>query len=180
MRPSTPTSARSRATRSRSRSISASPCSSARSGPFFMEGAGIFSLAGAGSGDNTLRTAVHTRRIIDPIFGAKVTGSAGRVTFGTLSAVDEARGETCRPTRRRPARIASSTSARAQYSLGPSNYVGALFTERPLRWHSQPCRRRRLQVAAQRDAAARSVCARLATRASQRRGRSDPAASAPR
>ena len=38
--------------------------------PFFMEGAGIFALAGSGNGDNSLRTAVHTRRIVDPIFGA--------------------------------------------------------------------------------------------------------------
>jgi hypothetical protein len=86
--------------------------------PFFMEGAGIFALAGAGSGDNTLRTAVHTRRIIDPLFGAKLTGSAGRVTFGTLSAVDEA-GDDNR----------MFNIGRAQFSLGPSNYVGALYTD---------------------------------------------------
>jgi hypothetical protein len=86
--------------------------------PFFMEGAGIFVLAGAGSGDNTLRTAVHTRRIIDPIFGAKLTGSSGRLTFGTLSAVDEAGDE------HRLFNI-----GRAQVSLGPSNYVGALYTD---------------------------------------------------
>ena len=86
--------------------------------PFFMEGAGIFSLAGAGNGDNTLRTAVHTRRIIDPIFGAKLTGSTGRVAFGTLSAVDQA-GEDDR----------IFNIGRMQYSLGPSNYVGALYTD---------------------------------------------------
>ena len=86
--------------------------------PFFMEGAGIFALAGAGNGDNTLRTAVHTRRIVDPIFGAKLTGSAGRVTFGTLSAVDEAGDDT---------RLFNI--ARAQYSLAPSTYVGALYTD---------------------------------------------------
>jgi hypothetical protein len=85
--------------------------------PFFMEGAGIFSLAGSGSGDNTLRTAVHTRRIVDPLFGAKLTGTTGRVTFGTLSAVDEAGDDN---------RIFNI--GRAQYSLGPSNYVGALVT----------------------------------------------------
>ena len=86
--------------------------------PFFMEGAGIFVLAGAGNGDNTLRTAVHTRRIIDPIFGAKLTGSAGRLTFGTLSAVDEA-GDDHR----------LFNVGRAQFSLGPSNYIGALYTD---------------------------------------------------
>jgi hypothetical protein len=86
--------------------------------PFFMEGAGIFALAGAGSGDNTLRTAVHTRRIIDPIFGAKLTGSAGRLTFGTLSAIDDADDDH---------RIFNI--GRAQYRLGPSNYIGALYTD---------------------------------------------------
>jgi hypothetical protein len=86
--------------------------------PFFMEGAGIFALAGAGGGDNTLRTAVHTRRIIDPIFGAKLTGSTGRLTFGTLSAVDEAAAD-----------HRLFNVGRAQFSLGPSNYVGALYTD---------------------------------------------------
>ena len=33
-----------------------------------------------------LRTAVHTRRIVDPIFGAKLTGNTGSVSFGTLTA----------------------------------------------------------------------------------------------
>ena len=43
--------------------------------PFFMEGAGIFMLAGTGNGDNSMQRAVHTRRIVDPIAGAKLTGS---------------------------------------------------------------------------------------------------------
>jgi hypothetical protein len=85
--------------------------------PFFMEGTGIFALAGAGN-DNSLRTAVHTRRIVDPSFGAKVTGSLGRVAFGGLSAVDDA-GEHDR----------FFNVGRMQYSFGPSNYVGALYTD---------------------------------------------------
>ena len=35
--------------------------------PFFMEGMGLFNIAGTG-GDGNMRTAVHTRRIIDSIF----------------------------------------------------------------------------------------------------------------
>jgi hypothetical protein len=85
--------------------------------PFFMEGTGIFRLAGAG-GEGTLRTAVHTRRIVDPSVGAKLTGSVGRVSFGALAARDEA-GD--------PDRMFNI--ARAQYSLGPSNYVGVLFSD---------------------------------------------------
>ena len=61
--------------------------------PFFMEGSGIFTLAGQGN-DNSLQRAVHTRRIVDPVFGAKVTGSTGRLTFGTLTALDQAPGRT--------------------------------------------------------------------------------------
>ena len=96
--------------------------------PFFMEGAGIFSLAGAG-GDNSLRTAVHTRRIVDPILGAKVTGSVGRVTFGTLTASDEAQGRALPDDDPNHGKQKLFNIGRAQYSLGPSNYVGALVTD---------------------------------------------------
>jgi hypothetical protein len=40
-----------------------------------MEGMGTFELAGSG-GDGNMRTAVHTRKIIDPLYGLKLTGSA--------------------------------------------------------------------------------------------------------
>ncbi len=56
--------------------------------PFFMEGLGLFNLAGTGC-DSTMRTAVHTRRIVDPSAGVKLTGTAGRYTFATLLAPDE-------------------------------------------------------------------------------------------
>src|SRR3989449_3466889 len=56
--------------------------------PFFMEGMGLFNVAGSG-GDSNLRTAVHTRRIIDPMWGSKVIGTVGKTTFGVLNALDE-------------------------------------------------------------------------------------------
>jgi hypothetical protein len=96
--------------------------------PFFMEGAGIFALAGAG-GDNTLRTAVHTRRVVDPIFGAKLTGSLGRVTFGTLSAIDQGAGGEVAVDSPDRDRDRIFNIARAQISLGPSNYAGVLYTD---------------------------------------------------
>jgi len=97
--------------------------------PFFMEGMGTFELAGAG-GDAVMRTAVHTRRIVDPRWGGKATGSAGRLTFATLSAGDEAPG-------RDPDAAGTFyfgqqklfNLARAVYSLGPSSYAGVLFTD---------------------------------------------------
>jgi hypothetical protein len=97
--------------------------------PFFMEGLGSFELAGVG-GDAVMRTAVHTRRIVDPFWGLKTTGTTGRVTFGLLGAGDEAPGR----------RIGSEPNpfldqrkdfyiARGQYSLGRSNYLGAIVTD---------------------------------------------------
>ena len=39
-----------------------------------------------------MRTAVHTRRIIDPLAGVKLTGTSGRFTYGTLLAPDASVG----------------------------------------------------------------------------------------
>jgi hypothetical protein len=96
--------------------------------PFFMEGAGIFTLAGQGN-DNSLQRAVHTRRIVDPIFGAKLTGTAGRVTFGTLTALDQGPGRNLPADDPDAGKDRLFNIARAQYSLGPSNYVGALLVD---------------------------------------------------
>jgi hypothetical protein len=99
--------------------------------PFFMEGAGIFSLAGQGD-DNSLQFAVHTRKIVDPIFGAKLTGNAGRVTFATLSAVDQQPGRSLGdddPLHPDAGRERTFNIARAQYSLGPNNYAGAIVAD---------------------------------------------------
>ena len=38
--------------------------------PFFMEGMGLFNLAGTG-GDGNMRTAVHTRTIVNPMWGSQ-------------------------------------------------------------------------------------------------------------
>ncbi len=98
--------------------------------PFFMEGMGLFNLAGTG-GDGNMRTAVHTRRIVDPIYGAKVTGTIGKTTFGVLNALDDkpesliAIGPDGRdlavPNR-------AFTIGRATYALRRSDYAGAIFT----------------------------------------------------
>jgi len=96
--------------------------------PFFMEGSGMFTLAGQG-GDNSLQRAVHTRRIVDPVFGAKATGSAGRFAFATLTALDEAAGRNLPPGHPDTGRERLFNILRGQYSLGPSNYVGALVVD---------------------------------------------------
>ncbi len=50
--------------------------------PFFLEGMEIFQFPDDGL------NIVYTRRIIDPIGGAKLTGKVGRFTYGLLSALD--------------------------------------------------------------------------------------------
>jgi hypothetical protein len=96
--------------------------------PFFMEGAGIFTLAGQGN-DNSLQSAVHTRRIVDPMFGAKLTGTAGRLAFGTLTAVDRDAGRDLPEGDPDLRKDKLFNIARAQYSLGPGNYAGALLID---------------------------------------------------
>jgi hypothetical protein len=98
--------------------------------PFFMEGMGLFNIAGTG-GDGNMRTAVHTRRIVDPIYGSKVTGTIGKTTFGVLNALDDKpesliaigpNGEDL------PVPNRAFTIARATYALRRSDYAGAIFT----------------------------------------------------
>jgi len=50
--------------------------------PFFLEGMEIFQFPSDGM------NLVYTRRIIDPLGGAKLTGKVGRFTYGLLSALD--------------------------------------------------------------------------------------------
>jgi len=91
--------------------------------PFFMEGLGLFNLAGT-NGDATMRTAVHTRRIVDPLAGIKLTGTSGRYTYGTLIAPD--------------ASVAPNAAqvygiGRAVRNFGNAQYVGALVTDTEFR-----------------------------------------------
>ena len=87
--------------------------------PFFMEGLGLFNLAGTG-GDSTLRTAVHTRRIVDPSAGLKLTGTAGRHTFGVLSSADASPEGT---------RQRVFTVAREVMNFGRGRYAGLLISD---------------------------------------------------
>jgi hypothetical protein len=96
--------------------------------PFFMEGMGLFNIAGTG-GDGNMRTAVHTRRIVDPIYGSKLTGTVGKTSFGLLNAVD---GSPTPPFSidGEPVDVPNqiTTIGRVAYGLGQSDYVGGIFT----------------------------------------------------
>lgn len=97
--------------------------------PFFMEGSDIFKLAGVGNGDASMYAAVHTRRIVDPILGLKLTGSAGRVSFGTLTASDEAAGRDVAAGEPGHDENRLFNVGRLQYSLGRGSYAGAMLTD---------------------------------------------------
>jgi hypothetical protein len=95
--------------------------------PFFMEGMGLFNIAGTG-GDSNMRTAVHTRRIINPFWGTKLTGTVGKTTFGVLNAVDESPEDTLGRGLITD-RNKLFTIGRATYALRRSDYIGAILTD---------------------------------------------------
>ena len=97
--------------------------------PFFMEGAGTFTLAGVGGGDGNMISAVHTRRIVDPIVGGKVTGSLGSTTFGVLTAVDQAAGRDLEAGDPLDGHDKVFTIGRAQTTFfSPGSFAGAIVS----------------------------------------------------
>ena len=97
-----------------------------------MEGFGLFNLAGTG-GDATMRTAVHTRRIVDPLAGVKLTGTAGQVHVRHAGRARCLGGDRAHK---------FSRVGRAVRNFGDAQYVGALVTDTEFRVGSQPCGRR--------------------------------------
>ena len=91
--------------------------------PFFLEGQEIFAAA-------TPVNLVHTRTIVDPRYGAKLTGKVGNTTLGVFIADDEAPGRL--DDRLDPAfgRTAQSLIGRVRYDLYPESYVGVIATAR--------------------------------------------------
>ena len=90
--------------------------------PFFLEGAEIFQILGP-------LTFVHTRTIVDPEFGAKLTGKLGNTTLGMIVADDEAPGRV-EPGNLAYGRKANNFVGRARYDLYAESYLGAIFTHR--------------------------------------------------
>ena len=97
--------------------------------PFFMEGSGIFTLAGTQNGDQSLYSAVNTRNIVDPRIGVKVTGNSGRVNFATLTAVDDDSGPTVTADQTGYGKPRTFNIGRAEYSLKPGSFIGAIVTD---------------------------------------------------
>jgi hypothetical protein len=99
--------------------------------PFFMEGMGTFELAGV-SGDAVMRTAVHTRRIVDPAWGTKTSGTAGRLGFAALAASDTAPGRAPGVEPFLEGRNRLFLVGRATWSLGNGSYLGTIGTDTEL------------------------------------------------
>ena len=91
--------------------------------PFFLEGAEIFQIQAPVN-------AVHTRTIVDPLYGAKLTGKAGDTQIGVLYANDEAPGKFDDPLNPGYDKSAQTFVGRARYDLYPESYVGAIVTDR--------------------------------------------------
>jgi hypothetical protein len=91
--------------------------------PFFLEGQEIFRVPGP-------VTFIHTRTIVDPQFGAKLSGKVGKTTVALLVANDEAPGKV--PDRADPAfgRKAQFVIGRARYDLFRESTTSVIFTDR--------------------------------------------------
>jgi hypothetical protein len=96
--------------------------------PFFLEGSDIFNLAGISDYSYPIE-AVHTRDIIDPKVGFKLSGKLGRRdTVAAIFAADEtsSAGVESVPN----ARYAYFSMARYRRAIRTDGYLGAFFTDR--------------------------------------------------
>ncbi len=99
--------------------------------PFFLEGLEDFSFAGSVE-QNPLISVVHTRRIVDPKLGFKLTGKAGsRNQLSAIFALDEYPGSAAETG---PADVSGAdapfTIVRYKRLMSGDTYIGAFFTRR--------------------------------------------------
>ena len=91
--------------------------------PFFVEGAEIFDIQAP-------VTFVHTRTIVDPDYGGKVTGQIGRFSLGLLTANDVAPGKIDDSSDQAFDQSAQTFIGRLRYDLYAESNVGVIFTDR--------------------------------------------------
>ena len=91
--------------------------------PFFLEGAEIFNIPAPVN-------LVHTRTLVDPNLGAKLTGKVGKTTLGVMLADDEAPGRRVGPGERGYDDNARVVIGRARYDLYAESHIGAVVTDR--------------------------------------------------
>ena len=93
--------------------------------PFFLEGQEIFNV-GIGPPIRLL----HTRTIVDPEIGAKLTGKIGRTSVGLLVANDEAPGKLGDPTVRGYDETAKVVIGRVRHDLYNDSFAGVQVLDR--------------------------------------------------
>lgn len=91
--------------------------------PFFIENAGFF---------QTPENLFFSRRIVDPQFGARLTGKTGRWAIGGLAIDDEAPGKRVPPTDPLHGQRAGIGMARVQREFAAQSTIGLLVTSRDL------------------------------------------------
>ena len=91
--------------------------------PFFLEGQDIFEFTSPVQ-------LIHTRTIVDPNLGGKLTGKVGRTTMGFLVADDEAPGKRDDPADAAYGRNAQFLVGRARYDLYRESHIGVVATGR--------------------------------------------------
>ena len=91
--------------------------------PFFLEGQEIFRTPGR-------TNLVHTKTIVDPQIGGKLTGKTGKTTLGVLVANDAAPGKFDDPSEYGFGETANFVIGRARYDLYSQSYIGAIMTDR--------------------------------------------------
>jgi hypothetical protein len=95
--------------------------------PFFMEAGSLFNMAGTGE-DNNMVTAMHTRKMVDPDWGARLTASQGRTSYAVLSARDgwtEFQDDSLGGNDK-----AYVTILRSKHTIKDESYIGALYSDR--------------------------------------------------
>ena len=97
--------------------------------PFFLESKEVLGFTVIK--DSMMASAVHTRRIVDPGWAAKVSGSAGKINFAVLAANDRSAGrEWDAGINPNEGKSALFGIVRAKYNIGSDNFVGFLYTGR--------------------------------------------------
>lgn len=91
--------------------------------PFFLEGAEIFRVRAPVN-------LVHTRTIVDPQYGAKLTGKTGDMSVGVMYANDLAPGNIDDVEDRAFDQSAQTFVGRVRYDLYSESYIGAIVTSR--------------------------------------------------
>jgi len=99
--------------------------------PFFMEAGNFFNLAKS-NGLPNMDTSVHTRTIVDPQWGARLTGEQGKASFALLAASDRSPGRSWGNGEENPYLGSQATFwiGRGKYGLGGDNYCGVLYSGR--------------------------------------------------